>query len=312
MGEFLSNLFQLTANGVINGAMYALLGIGFGLILSVSGRFHIAFTVTYTLAAYIAAAAGLAMGAPFWVSAILGGLAAALLGVAMEAAIYGPLAKKSQRTGNNPLLMIFVASLGLSIVGSNVIALVTLGVPSYLIAGFDNQGFNVGPITLTSLGVAIFVVGWLLVGALQLVLTQTTLGRMIRAVRANPEMALCVGIDPKTVYLVVFAIGSFIGGIAGVLHATQTSATTTMGLVPFFYALVVAFVSGLNSSPLRIGIVALALGLVESWSALFLPTQLTTTVVFVVLFLYVALRPVRWTDVRKRFAGRTSPAAVGG
>ncbi len=312
MEEFLGNLAQLTVNGVINGAMYALLGIGFGLILSVSGRFHIAFTVTYTAAAFVAAYTGLSLGFPLWASAIAGGLLAAVIGVGMEAAIYGPLAKSAARSGNNPLLMIFVASLGLSIIGTNIIAIATLGIPSFRIEGFDDAGFQVGPVTLTRLGVIIFFVGWALTFALQLVLTKTTLGRMVRAVRSNPDMALCVGIDPRTVYLVVFAIGSFIGGIAGVLHATQTSATTSMGLVPFFYALVVAFVSGLNSSPLRIAVVALALGLVETLSALFLPTQLTTLVVFVVLFMYVALRPVRFADVRKRFSAKAAPSAVGG
>jgi branched-subunit amino acid ABC-type transport system permease component len=66
-----------------------------------------------------------------------------------------------------------------------------------------------------------------------------------------------------------------------------------MGITPFFYALVVAFVAGLSSPPLVVAAVGIALGLVESWTTLVLPTTWTALVVFGILFIYVALRPLR-------------------
>ena len=140
------------------------------------------------------------------------------------------------------------------------------------------------------------------------VLTYTGLGRIVRAVRVNPEMSLVVGVDPRTVYLAVFAIGSFLGGVAAVLNATQTAASPDMGFNPLFYAFVVAFLAGLGRHPVTVGLVGLLLGLIESWSALFMSTQWTSLVVFGILFVYVALRPVQLRGLLRRMS--PSPATA--
>lgn len=293
----LNEFLQFTVAGIIAGSGYALIGAAFGLILSVTGRFHFAFTFTYTIAAYAASQVGESYGLPFWLSLVIGALVGAVFGVAAERLVYRPLAEKS---GAYALLVIFVASLGLAIIGRNMITLVWIESASRQILGFSNEGYEVGSLTITKLGIVQVVVAWALVLALGAVLTYTGLGRVVRAVRVNPEMSLVVGVDPKTVYLAVFAIGSFMGGVAAVINATQTAAQPDMGFTPLFYAFVVAFLAGLGSHPVRVGLVGLAIGLVESWSALFLETRWTALVVFGILFVYVALRPVKVGDLRRR------------
>jgi branched-subunit amino acid ABC-type transport system permease component len=63
---------------------------------------------------------------------------------------------------------------------------------------------------------------------------------------------------------------------------------------------VVAFLAGLGSSPLVMGLVGLGLGLVESWAALFMSNQWTSLVVFAILFVYVALRPLQVSTFTRR------------
>jgi branched-subunit amino acid ABC-type transport system permease component len=293
----LENVLQLTLTGIVNGTSYALLGLAFGLILGVTGRFHVAFTVTYALSAYVAAEVGQRYGLPWPVSLVAGGLAGALLGVLMERFVYRMIAAGAAHNG---LLMIFVASLGLQIVGRNVIALIWAA-SSKPLSGFTNVGLPVGPATITRLNIDATLVSWVLIALVAVLLARTTLGRTIRAVRVNPEMSLCIGVDPRRIYLIVFALGSFLAGVSAVFNGIQTSATPDMGLLPFFYALVVAFLAGLTATPLRIGIVGIALGLVESWSSMLLPTQWTALVVFAILFVYVALRPVQWRQTLERF-----------
>lgn len=293
----LDSFLQLTVAGVVNGSAYALLGVAFGLILGVTGRFHFAFTFTYTISAYIASQVGESWGLPFWLSLILGALVGAVFGVLFERFIYRPLAEKS---GAYALLVIFVASLGLAIIGRNLISLVWIDSASKQISGISNAGYNVGPTTFTKLGILQVIVFWVLILGLGAVLTYTGLGRIVRAVRVNPEMSLVVGVDPRTVYLAVFAIGSFYGGVAAVLNAAQTAATPDMGFNPLFYAFVVAFLAGLGRHPIIVGLVGLLLGLVESWSALFMSTQWTSLVVFGILFVYVALRPVHLRGLLRR------------
>ena len=71
---------QLTADGIFRGASYGLLGVGFALILGVTGRFHFAYSFTYTFAAYMAFTFWDRAGLPFWPASIIGILVAAALG----------------------------------------------------------------------------------------------------------------------------------------------------------------------------------------------------------------------------------------
>jgi branched-chain amino acid transport system permease protein len=295
MAEFL----QLSVNGLINGTAYGLLGVAFGSILGVTGRFHFAFTVTYALSAYIAAQVGQSWGMPFWAALLLGAAAGAVLGMALEWVLYQRLARKA---GVYALLIIFVASLGLSIMGVNLISLVWIKSASKQIQGFNIKAINVGSTTFTNLQLYRVLSAWLLILALGLILSRTGLGRMIRAVRVNPEMSLAVGVSPAAIYLVVFAVGSFLGGVGAVFDAAQTAATAGMGFNPLFYAFVVAFLAGTGSPPVVIGLVGLVIGVIESWSGLFLSSQWSSLVVFTILFIYVALRPVQLRQLTRRLS----------
>lgn len=291
------NFLQLLVNGVINGSSIALVGVAFGLILGVTGRFHFAFAFTYAAAAYIAAEVGLSFNAPFWAAIIIGGLASAAFGVLMEALIYRPLATKA---GAYALLTIFVSSLGLAIAGENLLSIIFHRSPSESISGVTISGISVGDVDFTSLDVEMVAVSVLLIALLALALQKTGFGRMVRAVRSNPEMSMVVGISPVVIFLAVFAIGSFLGGVGGVFEAAQTAATPQMGYDPLFYAFTVAFLAG-SRPTWGVGAVGFVIGLVYSLSGLFLESQYADLVVFAILFIYVALRPVR---LRTFFARR--------
>lgn len=287
-----ASLLQATANGIVAGSAFALVGVALGTILGVTRRFHVAFAVTYTLAAYVAAWLGNAFALPFWPALAGGAAAAALAGVAMEGLVYAPIARRAARDGGNLFIMTFVASLGLSIAGRNLIALAALASPAAALAGVTNARVSFGAVSTTSLDVTSVVTSWALVLALGAILGNTTFGRTVRAVRSNPRMSLCVGIDPRATFLAVFALASFLGGVAAVFAAAKTSATPEMGIVPLYSALVVAFLAGLSAPPAIVGLTGLVIGLTQSYASLVLPTQWTPLVTFGILFLVVALRPL--------------------
>ncbi len=285
-----NNFFQLLVDGVISGSAFALLGVGFGLILGVTGRFHFAYSFTFALAAYIAAQVGLSWGAPFWAAIVIGALVSTVLGVAMEAVVYRPLAA---RAGAYALLTIFVSSLGLAIAGENLLSIFWHNSASLSIQGVTISALKVQGVDFTSLDVQQVAVAWFLILAVAGVMARTTLGRMVRAVRSNPEMSQVVGVSPGTIFLVVFLIGSFLCGVAGVFQAAQTAATPSMGFQPIFYAFTVAFVAGASRPPWVVGLVGVGIGVVQSLSGLFLTSQYTELVVFAILFIYVAGRPLQ-------------------
>jgi branched-subunit amino acid ABC-type transport system permease component len=294
-----SNVLQLSASGLVTGSGYALLGAGFALLYGVTRRFHFAYGLSYTIAAYAAAQAGSYWGATFWVAVLLGCLAAVVSGVLTERWLYRPLAARAPR---DALLTVFVASLGLGIVGQNIIRLIWLDNPTQQITGAPIQAVQIGSVYLTVLNLQQVAVSWAIILGFALLLTFTRVGRQVRAVRVNPEMSLAVGIDPGRIALLVFALGSAAVGVAGVFAGAQTAVTPEMGFRPALFAFVVAFLAGPERSPLLVGLTGVLLGLVESLSGLWLSAQWSTLVVFGIVVVFAALRPLQGRVALRRAA----------
>jgi branched-chain amino acid transport system permease protein len=146
-----------------------------------------------------------------------------------------------------------------------------------------------------------------LLGLLTAVLRFTSLGRSIKATRSNPEMALLIGIDPARIYLVVFAIASLFAGVAATFAAMKFAVEPTMGFRPVVLAFVVAFLGGTASSPVRVFLTGITIGLIETISSIWLSVRWNQLIVFVILVLYLvslSFNRSMFTRVRMAFAGQ--------
>jgi branched-chain amino acid transport system permease protein len=279
---------QLLVAGVINGSFYGLLGVGFGLVLGVTGRFHYAFALVYAFAAYVASVLESDGGWP-WPPAVAAGLAAGIvLGVAIERFVYRPLAKAS---GVASLLTVFISSLGITIAGLNVMTLIW-SASSRTLNILPPETLRAGKVTITTLETLIVVMSWTLIFGLGALLRVTALGRDIKAVRGNPGLAVILGLDSDRVFLIVFAIGSLLCGAAGILDGARFAVLPDMGIRPIAVCFVVAFLGGTRAAPARVGLAGLFIGLVESLSGLWVSPQWSSLVVFSVLFLYLVVHPL--------------------
>lgn len=284
----LTEVEQLTVAGIINGSAYALLGVSFALVLGVTGRFHYAFALVYTVAAYVTSVLISGAGVSYPLAMLAALVAAAALGVAIERIVYRPLAAAS---GVLSLLTIFIAALGITIAGVNGITLIWSS-QSRAIDAFSVKPLHVGTVTFTTLELALVLVAWALVGAVAWMLAKTDLGRSIKAVRGNLDLARTIGLRPNSIYLVVFALSSVLCAVAAIFGGMRFAVQPDMGTRPVVFAFVVAFLGGTRSSPLVIGLAGLFLGLVESLSGVWVSPQWASLVVFSVLFAYLTLRPV--------------------
>jgi branched-chain amino acid transport system permease protein len=104
-------------------------------------------------------------------------------------------------------------------------------------------------------------------------------------------MSQVVGIDPQRVYVVVFAIGSLVAALTGILQGIKTAAIPGMAALPTLYAFVIVFVAGTQSSPLRFALTGLLVGIIGNASTLWVQPYWQPVIVFTILFAYVALRP---------------------
>jgi branched-chain amino acid transport system permease protein len=149
------------------------------------------------------------------------------------------------------------------------------------------------------------VTGVILVAALTALLRYTGLGRAIKATRGNPEMARIIGINPNTIYLICFAVGSTFCGVAAYWYGLKYSVQADMGFKPVIFAFVVGFLAGTASAPARIFIVGVVVSVIEQLSSIFLEVRWTQLVVFVILVLYLGTLSI---DPRKVLAALRRPS----
>jgi branched-chain amino acid transport system permease protein len=113
---------------------------------------------------------------------------------------------------------------------------------------------------------------------------------MIRAVSSNPEKAIFIGIDSRKIFILVFAIGSLLAGLAAFLATLDKPANPHMGIQALLIAFITVFLGGVgNLKGTVIG--GLILGIAESMVIMVLPTQYKMIVTFFILFLVILVKP---------------------
>lgn len=280
---------QLTVDGLFRGCSYGLLGVGFALILGVTGRFHFAYGFTYTLAAYLAYTFAFRVDLPFWPAAVIGIVLAAMLGALIERAIYRPLAANA---GPTALLAIFVAALGLGIAGDNLIRSLW-GSSTQSFFGPQKNAWHLWGTIFTNFDVWQAISAVVLSCALAAMLRYSALGRRIKATRINPDLARTIGIDADTTYVICFFLGTICSGVAAFWYGLKFTVDPGMGYSPVIYAFVVAFLAGTARSPIRVLLTGIAVAMIEQYASIWLSVRWTQTAVFVVLVGYLSLLAFR-------------------
>lgn len=287
-------LAQLTVSGIVLGSFYALLGISFGLIYQTSKIFHLANAIPFAAAGYGAVWSASILHFPLWASLIFGLLMAVVFGLLILVLGYFPVMAR-----HGTLLALFLVSLGISVAfpsllqivfGTENIALKTYGEDGTLGTSFQNNVFTAGFVTITTIDLTKIVVAWAVVAAVVLFVNRTRFGRSITALRTNPTMAAAVGVNSRLVYIVVFALGSLITGISGLFVTAEFVASPTMAIEWTLIGFIAVFFGGIGSL-LGTAVGGLTLGLLSSWSSLFLGIQWTPVIVFGALFIILLVRP---------------------
>jgi branched-chain amino acid transport system permease protein len=157
-----------------------------------------------------------------------------------------------------------------------------VGFPTKVLS-IDDAFFSVADLTMV-------IVSWTMIGLLLLFLAKSRYGKAIRAVGSNAEMAKNVGLNIDRLYLLVFAIGSGLFGVAAFLFTAKNVAYPTMGILPFFMSFTAVFLGGVPSIPGH-ALAGFILGLAESLGMLVLPGEYKTMIAFAILFVVIVIRP---------------------
>ena len=276
-------LLQLLFTGLGIGAIYAMVSLGFVLLIRAAGVVNFGQGEFSMLGAYLLVIFFNLMALPYWLSIILAIVLMAGFGVVFAGATYWPLRNR----GGLPVI---ISTIGASIFLENMV-LVLYGPNSEQVDGvFDAPGIQLGPVFMDSQYLTIIVVATLLVALQYLIFEKTLLGKKLQATSQDKEMASLLGIPVATMVLITFAYSSALGGLAGILVAPILFVSVGMGALIALKAFAANIIGGFGSIPGAI-LGGLALGVVETFGASYISVPYKDAFAFLTLLIFLMLRP---------------------
>jgi len=278
-------ILQFLSNGVIAGAIYTLIALGFTVIYRTVKFFHFAHGVVYAVGAYLAYSLIISLGlnpiVSFFVAAALAGVVGALI----DRLVYRPLRKRKA-----PNLVFLIASFGVFIFIQNLLQLIYGAQILTIRTGPVKEGHHILGAVITDTQILILTMSVALCLGLWLFVKKTKLGKAMRAVADDPLAASIVGINPERIILAAFAIGSALAGAAGILISLETNIEPTMGMNAILKGIIASIIGGIGSIPgAMFG--GLFLGIAENLGIWKISSGWKDCIAFVILIVFLLVRP---------------------
>lgn len=288
MAEFLQQLI----NGLAQGAIYALIALGYTMVYGVLRFINFAHSDIFMVGAFVgyylprAAGTFLSNGTPGAAVVVLllsMGICAAL-GIVIERLAYRPLRERSKLT-------VLITAIGISLL---------LEFAGQLVFGADPKSFRLlpsrnlqlfGSVTFNTNQLLVLGLTVLLIIVLQLIVLKTKIGTAMRAVSFNHRAAALMGINIDVVISFTFGLGSALAAAAGILYAINyPSIDPLMGVMPGLKAFVAAVLGGIGSIP-GAAIGGVVIGVVETLVSGYISSTYRDAIAFGVLILILLFKP---------------------
>jgi branched-chain amino acid transport system permease protein len=290
----------MVLDGLIAGAMIGLGAIGVTLTYSILRFANFAHGEFISWGAYFAFAVSGLLGflfhdlttplGPFsfgWslpIAAVAAVALTAALALIVDAILFGRL-----RAKGGAVIILVMASFGAALTLRNLLEFVFTAKPKYYADGLQ-IAFRFGDLRATPDQLLCLAVAAVVVVATHLLLTRTSIGRAMRAVSENPQLAAIAGVDIRRIIRIVWALGAGLACLAGIMAGLIVQIRPTMGLdllLPLFAA---AILGGIGSAPGAL-LGGLIVGVAESLTVGLVGAEWRAAVAFVILVAILLLRP---------------------
>lgn len=279
------DFLQSVSDGILFGATYSLIGIGFTLVFGVMHKINMSYAAASVGGAY----AGLLIlkviaGAPAWQVFFCAFAAGGLIGylVYLTCFHFIPL--------SNPLATL-MSTVGMLLLIDEVIVHTTDGMPQNYPAMFDDVMLRAGDFTLRGDLLLVFGVSIVSMAALLALLYRTRLGLATRAVSQQPVAAQLCGIRVGKVNAATFVVTGLLGGIAGAMIGASVGTLSPLLTTPLTVkGLIVTVIGGLGSIPGAI-LAGLLVGGIENVFQQFRGVTERDLYVMLLLFVFLVFRP---------------------
>ncbi len=300
MELFLFLLPQALINGLIAGSLYSLIALGLNLVYGILRFVNFAHGDLAMVGAYLfyMAFAGAdncsgsviigCWGWPFLASLIFALVAAVVLNLLIERLTFRPVR-------NAPITIPLIISVGVSFFLQNLILLMFEGRSRSYIAAVPGFSFWDGQVYITYAQIAIVLLNIVLTAALFLFLKKAKIGKAIRAVSDNKEVAQILGVNVNRVVVTIFAIAGVLAAVAGIAAAFDQNFTNIFGVhlgIKAFAAIVLGGVGNLQGAVIG----GLIIGLVENllmlpMGPIEIPTAYKDVIAFAVIVVMLYIKP---------------------
>jgi branched-chain amino acid transport system permease protein len=281
----LLDFLQTLSDGVLFGATYALIGIGFTLVFGVMHKINMAYAAASIGGAYAGLLVLKALAtAPAWMVFLGAFLAGGVLGWVVYAACFHFIPLSSPLA---PLM----STVGMLLLIDEVIVHFTAGMPQNYPAMFDDVMLRAGAFTLRGDLLLVFGVSLLCMIGLLALLYRTRLGLATRAVSQQAVAAQLCGIRVARVNALTFVITGLLGGVAGAMIGASVGTLSPLITMPLTVkGLIVTVIGGLGSIPGAI-IAGLLVGGLENVFQLYRGVTERDLYVMLLLFAFLVFRP---------------------
>ncbi|MCF2133012.1 MULTISPECIES: branched-chain amino acid ABC transporter permease [Burkholderiaceae] len=299
---------QQILNGLVLGSVYAMIALGYTMVYGILGIINFAHGDVLMVGAMVALSAVSVLQAHFpglgnvltlVLALVIAAAVCACLGFTIEKVAYRPLRRA-------PRLAPLITAIGASILLQTLAMVIWGRNPLSFPQLISTDPINVIKATDTSPGavispteVVIIVTAFVVMVALLLLVHKTKLGRAMRAVAENPNVASLMGVNPNFVISATFMIGSALAALAGAMIASEYgNVHFYMGFIPGLKAFTAAVLGGIgNLGGAMVG--GVLLGLIEQLGAGYIGdftggvigSNYQDVFAFVVLILVLVLRP---------------------
>jgi branched-chain amino acid transport system permease protein len=281
-------VLQQVFNGVVFGAMYALLALGMTIIYGILRLIHFAHGALITVGAFCFYVCFALLGIPFAGAIVLVIAFGALMGVVLDVIAY-------KKVVGGPETSMLITSLGFYIFIENLVKLIATPQPyAFHPPAFFDRLYKKGIVTFRTIDIFIIVLSVAIMLLFNLFVKKTRMGKAMRATAESGEAARMVGINVARVINFSFIVASAIAAITGFMWGAKYGQISyNMGFMAGVKAFVAIVIGGVGSIPgAMFG--GFILGILEMFSVAFLPPGYAgyrDGIVFVILIIILIVRP---------------------
>jgi branched-subunit amino acid ABC-type transport system permease component len=270
--------------GLITASILAIAAVGFTLQFSVTNILNLAYGDIMTACAFAAYLVNHA-GVNIWISLVVGALFGAVFSMLLNRFVYFGFVKRGTR-----LFAMIIVTIAVSLIIQNV--LLAIFRPTFFsYQASQGPSYHLGSMVFTASQLAIMAIALVAMVCVHLLLTQTQLGRAMRATATNPGLARSSGIPTDHVIDAAWLLSGALCGIAGVALVLNTATFSETTGAAFLVPIIAAAVLGGIGQPYGAMLGALTIGVAGEMAATLISPSYKDVVAFVILIVVLLVRP---------------------